>query len=77
MQTRRLGQTLEVSALGMGAMGLSFGLGPTADKQEAIKVSLVPPAASGVSSSRRQSLKATPCVLSPAILIKHADCSPM
>lgn len=39
MQTRTLGRGgLEVSALGMGAMGLSFGLGPAADKQEAIKV---------------------------------------
>jgi len=38
MQTRTLGQNLEVSALGMGAMGLSFGLGPAADKQEGIKV---------------------------------------
>jgi aryl-alcohol dehydrogenase-like predicted oxidoreductase len=38
VQTRTLGQNLEVSALGMGAMGLSFGLGPAADKQEGIKV---------------------------------------
>ncbi len=38
MHTRTLGQNLEVSALGMGAMGLSFGLGPAADKQEGIKV---------------------------------------
>ena len=38
MHTRILGQNLEVSALGMGAMGLSFGLGPAADKQEGIKV---------------------------------------
>jgi aryl-alcohol dehydrogenase-like predicted oxidoreductase len=38
MQTRTLGQNLEVSALGMGAMGLRFGLGPAADKQEGIKV---------------------------------------
>jgi len=28
--------TLEVSALGLGCMGLSFGLGPAADKQEMI-----------------------------------------
>ena len=34
MHTRTLGQNLEVSALGMGAMGLSFGLGPAADKQD-------------------------------------------
>jgi aryl-alcohol dehydrogenase-like predicted oxidoreductase len=40
MQTRTLGTTngLTGSALGMGAMGLSFGLGPAADKTEAIAV---------------------------------------
>lgn len=38
MQARVLGQNLGVSALGMGAMGLSFGLGPAADKQDGIKV---------------------------------------
>jgi len=37
MQKRKLGNdNLEVSALGFGSMGLSFGLGPAADKQEAI-----------------------------------------
>lgn len=37
MQKRKLGKSgLEVSAIGFGAMGLSFGLGPAADKQEAI-----------------------------------------
>lgn len=37
MEKRKLGKGgLEVSALGFGAMGLSFGLGPAADKQEAI-----------------------------------------
>ena len=38
MQTRTLGRDLRVSAIGMGAMGLSFGLGPAADKHDAIKV---------------------------------------
>jgi aryl-alcohol dehydrogenase-like predicted oxidoreductase len=38
METRTLGRELRVSAVGMGAMGLSFGLGPAADKQDAIKV---------------------------------------
>ena len=38
MQTRTLGRDLRVSAIGMGAMGLSFGLGPAANKQDAIKV---------------------------------------
>ena len=37
MQKRNLGK-LEVSAIGFGCMGLSFGYGPAADKQEAIAV---------------------------------------
>jgi aryl-alcohol dehydrogenase-like predicted oxidoreductase len=35
MQKRKLGN-LEVSAIGLGCMGLSFGYGPATDKQEAI-----------------------------------------
>jgi aryl-alcohol dehydrogenase-like predicted oxidoreductase len=39
MQKRTLGKSgLEVSELGFGCMGLSFGLGPATEKQEAIKV---------------------------------------
>jgi len=38
MEKRKLGQNLEVSALGFGCMNMSFGYGPAADKQEAIKV---------------------------------------
>src|SRR6266581_3637505 len=39
MQKRKLGNgNLEVSALGLGCMGLSFGYGPATDKQEAIKL---------------------------------------
>jgi aryl-alcohol dehydrogenase-like predicted oxidoreductase len=39
MQKRILGHSgLEVSALGMGCMGLSYGYGPATDKQEAIKL---------------------------------------
>ncbi|MFT3703966.1 MAG: aldo/keto reductase [Agriterribacter sp.] len=39
MQKRKLGNSgLEVSALGLGCMGLSFGYGPATDKQEAIKL---------------------------------------
>jgi aryl-alcohol dehydrogenase-like predicted oxidoreductase len=39
MQKRILGKSgLEVSALGFGCMGLSFGLGPATEKEEAIKV---------------------------------------
>src|SRR4051812_22956561 len=38
MQTRTLGNNLEVSALGFGCMGLSFGLGPAVDPQQGIAV---------------------------------------
>jgi aryl-alcohol dehydrogenase-like predicted oxidoreductase len=39
MKKRVLGKSgLEVSALGLGCMGLSFGYGPAADKQDAIKL---------------------------------------
>jgi aryl-alcohol dehydrogenase-like predicted oxidoreductase len=36
MKKRVLGNSLEVSAIGLGCMGLSFGLGPAADTAEAI-----------------------------------------
>lgn len=39
MQKRKLGKsTLEVSAVGLGCMGMSFGYGPPKDKQEMIAV---------------------------------------
>jgi aryl-alcohol dehydrogenase-like predicted oxidoreductase len=39
MQKRKLGKSgLEVSALGFGCMGMSFGYGPAADKQEMISL---------------------------------------
>lgn len=38
MKKRMLGNGLEVSAIGMGAMGLSFGLGRATEKIDAIKV---------------------------------------
>ena len=36
MQTRKLGDGLEVSALGLGCMGLSFAYGPATEKSQAI-----------------------------------------
>ena len=41
MEKRTLGRdrhALEVSALGLGCMGMSYGLGPAGDRQEMIKV---------------------------------------
>jgi aryl-alcohol dehydrogenase-like predicted oxidoreductase len=38
MNKRTLGQHLEVSALGLGCMGMSFGLGKPADKGDSIKL---------------------------------------
>jgi aryl-alcohol dehydrogenase-like predicted oxidoreductase len=39
MQKRKLGESnLEVSALGLGCMGMSFGYGPAGDKQEMISI---------------------------------------
>lgn len=39
MQQRQLGNSgLQVSAIGLGCMGLSFGLGPAADKRQGIEI---------------------------------------
>src|SRR5438093_7474299 len=39
MEKRKLGNSnLEVSAIGLGCMGMSFGYGPAADKQEMISL---------------------------------------
>src|SRR5213594_5086524 len=39
MQKRKLGRSnLEVSATGLGCMGMSYGYGPAADKQEMISL---------------------------------------
>src|SRR5436853_4314656 len=39
MQKRKLGKSgLEVSALGLGCMGMSFGYGPAGDEQEMISL---------------------------------------
>ena len=39
MQKRKLGKSnLEVSAIGLGCMGMSFGYGPAAEKKEMISL---------------------------------------
>ena len=38
MQKRKLGGSLEVSEIGLGCMGMSFGYGPAGDKKEMIAV---------------------------------------
>jgi aryl-alcohol dehydrogenase-like predicted oxidoreductase len=38
MQKRKLGKNLEVSAIGLGCMGMSFSYGPPADKKEMISL---------------------------------------
>lgn len=38
MQKRTLGKNLEVSALGLGCMGLSYGYGPATDKNDGIRL---------------------------------------
>jgi aryl-alcohol dehydrogenase-like predicted oxidoreductase len=38
MQTRTLGKNMEVSALGFGCMGISYGYGPAASRDDGIKV---------------------------------------
>ncbi|MBY5645902.1 aldo/keto reductase [Rhizobium leguminosarum] len=38
MKKRKLGDGLEVSSIGLGCMGLSFGLGPATDRSEAVRV---------------------------------------
>ena len=38
MQKRKLGNNLEVSAIGLGCMGMSFGYGPASDKQQMISL---------------------------------------
>ena len=38
MNKRKLGRNLEVSAIGLGCMGMSFGYGPPPDKKEMISV---------------------------------------
>jgi aryl-alcohol dehydrogenase-like predicted oxidoreductase len=38
MQKRKLGNNLEVSSIGLGCMGMSYGYGPASDKQEMIRL---------------------------------------
>jgi aryl-alcohol dehydrogenase-like predicted oxidoreductase len=37
-EARKIGQGLEVSALGLGCMGMSYAYGPAPDRQEMIKL---------------------------------------
>jgi aryl-alcohol dehydrogenase-like predicted oxidoreductase len=45
MQKGKLGDNLEVSALGLGCTGLSFGLGCAKDRSEAVKTTFTKAAA--------------------------------
>jgi len=55
MQKRKLGKSgIEVSALGLGCMGLSFGYGPATDKEQGIKLIRRPLKAALLSSTRRR-----------------------
>ena len=56
MQKRKLGNSgLEVSALGLGCMGMSFSYGPPKDKQEMTPFSGQPWNAASRSSTRPRS----------------------
>ena len=61
MQNRILGNSdLEVSALGLGCMGMSFGYGPAADKQEMIALFGRPSNAASHSSTPPKSTAHSP-----------------
>jgi aryl-alcohol dehydrogenase-like predicted oxidoreductase len=53
MKKRKLGNSnLEVSALGLGCMGMSFGYGPPIDRQQGIAVILESESRGGSRSSQ-------------------------
>ena len=51
MHKRKLGSNLEVSALGLGCMGMSYGYGPAADRQDVIALIRRPSSAASRSST--------------------------
>jgi hypothetical protein len=64
MQQRKLGN-LEVSAIGLGCMSMSFGYGPAGDRQEIISLndnvpSSVPRGAARISFESRPRIKSFP-----------------
>jgi len=60
MQKRKLGNSnLEVSALGLGCMGMSFSYGPPKDKQEMTLFCTLPLNAASRSSTRPKSMART------------------
>jgi hypothetical protein len=55
MKKRKLGTSgLEVSAIGFGCMGLTYGYGPATDRQEAVTLSARRTSAASRSSTRRR-----------------------
>ena len=63
MQKRKLGKSnLEVSAIGLGCMGMSFGYGPAKDKQEMISVVRAKIQSLGLAGGERSSRICDSCI---------------
>jgi hypothetical protein len=75
MQKRKLGKSnLEVSAVGLVCMGMSFGYLPPADKTEmirSVKRSSSPPAAAGLNAKAVPSKKSAPATWSGSLPTKN------